>query len=122
MGVVTRTQSMHLAKLKIYELLNKHPLLPTRQLRLDNIVQLFDFLSSLEASVFVCHHSAFGQAVAKKIFELTSEGLCPKVAAHYFREIFEKRTSQLKYPMPSKRLNNGQKGCYVIMCTHLDDV
>ena len=69
MGVVTRAQSEHLAKLKINEFLEKHSLLRTRELRLRNIVQLFDFLSSLEASVFVCRNAAFGHAVAKKIFE-----------------------------------------------------
>ena len=105
MGVVTRAQSEHLAKLKINEFLEKHSLLRTRELRLHNIVQLFEFLASLEASIFVCRNATFGHTVAEKLFELTSEGLCPKVAAHYFKEIFEKRTSQLQYPMPVVFIN-----------------
>ena len=98
--VVTRAQSLHLAKIKINEFLKKHPLLPTPELRLRNVVNLLNFLSSLEASSFVCHYATFGYAVVEKLSELTSDGLWPKLAAHYFREIFEKRVSQLKYPLP----------------------
>ena len=92
-------------QIKIDDFLKKHALLHTRELRLRNIIQLFDFLTSLEASVFICRHANFGYIVAKKLFELTSEGLCPKVADHYFREIFEKRVSQLQYPLPLASIN-----------------
>ena len=102
MGVVTRAQakSLHLAKIKIKEFLETHPLLPTPELRLRNVVQLLNFLSSSEASGFVCRYGTFGYAVVEKLSELTSDGLCPKLAAHYFREIFEKRVSRLQYPLP----------------------
>ena len=121
MGVVTRAQSLHLVKLKISEFLKKHPLLRTRQRRLRNFVQLFDFLSSVEARAFVCHYAAFGQTVAEKLFELTSEGLCPNVAAHYFREIFEKRASQLKYPLTASVVQTRREKC-MCMCEPGDPV
>ncbi len=99
MPLVTRNQSERLAKFKLNEFLKKHRLLLTRELKLCNLIQMFDFLSSFEAKVLVCRNEAFGQVVAKKLFELTSEGLCPKVANHYFREIFKKRGLQLQYSM-----------------------
>ena len=102
MGVVTRAQSERLARFKLNKFLEKHRVLSTRELKLRNLIQMFDFLSSFEARVLVCRNEAFGQVVAKKLFELTSEGLCPKVANHYFREIFKKRSSQLQYSMPDK--------------------
>ena len=106
MGIVTRNQSEHLAKFKLNEFLEKHRLLSTlqvltREQKLLNLIQMFDLLSSFEARVLVCRNEALGYVVAKKLFELTSEGLCPKVANHYFREIFKKRGSQLQYSMPS---------------------
>ncbi len=102
MGVVTRNQSAHLARLELNKFLKKHQLLCTRELRLCNIVQMFDFLASFEGRVFVCRNEAFGRAVSKKLFEFTSEGLCPKVADHYFSEIFKKRGLQLQYSPPDR--------------------
>ena len=97
---VTRTQSLRLAKFKIDKFLKKHQRLLTREQRLRNIVQLFDYLSSSEASILICRYSDFGHIIVEKLSDLTSEGFCPELAAHYFREIFEKRVSQLKYPLP----------------------
>ena len=117
MGIVTRNQSEHLAKFKLNEFLEKHRLLSTlqvltREQKLLNLIQMFDLLSSFEARVLVCRNEALGYVVAKKLFELTSEGLCPKVANHYFREIFKKRGSQLQYSMPDK------PECYICVCSN----
>ena len=112
MGIVTRNQSERLSTFKLNEFLKKHRLLLTRELKLCNLIQMFDFLSSFEARILVCRNEALGNVIAKKLFELTSEGLCPKVANHYFREIFKKRGSQLQYSMPNK------PECYICVCSN----
>ena len=70
MGIVTRNQSEHLAKFKLNEFLKKHRLLLTRELKMCNLIQMFDFLSSFEARVLVCRNEAFGHVVAKNYLNL----------------------------------------------------
>ena len=101
MGVVTRAQSLRLVTFKINRFLKTHAFLGTRRLRLCNIVALLEFLSSSQADAFVCRYSSFGEALVTKLFELTSDGLCPQIAVHYNTEIFEKRASRLKYVLPA---------------------
>ena len=102
MPLVTRNQSERLSKFKLKEFLDKHQRLSTRELKMYNLIQMFEFLSSFESKVLVCRNEVLGNVVAKKIFELTSEGFCPKLSHHYFREIFENRGAQLHYSIPSK--------------------